>query len=872
VQDGQTVDLELIVNDQAYGTLPAYWLENKSGNSYWHVPVPPIGINSRIRYMAVTRGVKQEVLSQTHVLHAIVRPNPPRNSEQSQVVQLVPVGLVGNRHATARIDSRSATHDVYFPSVALHSNVRPSEGDSPQSRTHFRAIVAGFAETGQIDWLGEPAWESRQSYEPGTAVLRTVLSHRDGQLRLKVADFAVMPEQWPDLDKNNLSPGLFLKRYEVINDADHDRTLIFAVYVHAETNGGIGEPVLSWLDDDQALLASNAGHGHSNRKLARDATVSFVLALDGSGETNCEPVGPIETMLTRNLFVPARGNAHVDLLIAGGFSHHQADTELFSETLRPALEWFRSGDIQNVEELTIKSWRSLLSGQVRVTAPNLKLVDQLERSSITALLHCDADFGSIASGFDRGLNAYCRPREAIFAAESLGRFGYPGISRKVFEWLDSVRDQNPYYRFWFQKYSMDGKPEWETPSIDQTALMPWALLRHVRRTGETDLFGMLSPAIKQAVDVMMGQTKHPGMQWEPELSLMRSSGMWDLKFGCHLFGNAAVIAGLRAAADIFDYMGEVSESSELWRERADEIMYRGILQELRSDGPGLIDPVKGYLRPSRRLNKRVGHWIRAENTNFEDPDDADPGSLGLCVPLGLLPASDERLKNSYLSLVADLNDHKNSANVYRTLRHDIQVLTRLWLARYCLRRAYEEGSLEQLKHAFAFIDEVAEQLGPLGLSLQANHSAGQEKKPVMLPGIWSLHLQMIDFFTELGGLDYNALTKCLKMSPVVPVSPPTFGIRTNFPFGFFRYQFQRESHQRFVMTLEWESTCQVTLDADVVIPAMAKVNSWNSSASRDHAPNLPALRWDAGRHAMLWKETLAAGRHRLTREWIAEQA
>jgi hypothetical protein len=106
----------------------------------------------------------------------------------------------------------------------------------------------------------------------------------------------------------------------------------------------------------------------------------------------------------------------------------------------------------------------------------------------------------------------------------------------------------------------------------------------------------------------------------------------------------------------------------------------------------------------------------------------------------------------------------------------------------------------------------------------------------------------------------------------VPVSPPTFGIRTNFPFGFFRYQFQRESHQRFVMTLEWESTCQVTLDADVVIPAMAKVNSWNSSASRDHAPNLPALRWDAGRHAMLWKETLAAGRHRLTREWIAEQA
>ncbi|MFM7594368.1 MAG: glycosyl hydrolase, partial [Isosphaeraceae bacterium] len=89
VQVGQTVDLELVVNEQPYGTLPAYWLENKSGNSYWHVPVPPIGINSRIRYMAVTRDENREIISQTHMLHAIVRPNPPRNMEFTQVVQQV---------------------------------------------------------------------------------------------------------------------------------------------------------------------------------------------------------------------------------------------------------------------------------------------------------------------------------------------------------------------------------------------------------------------------------------------------------------------------------------------------------------------------------------------------------------------------------------------------------------------------------------------------------------------------------------------------------------------------------------------------------------------------------------------------------------
>ena len=867
VQVGQTVDLELFVNEQPYGTLPAYWLENKSGNSYWHVPVPPIGINSRIRYMAITRGENQQVLSQTHMLQAIVRPNPPRNMEFSQVVQHVPEGLVGNRQATARVDSRSATQDIYFPSVALHSSVRPSEGDSPQSRTHFRTIVAGFAETGQIDWLGEPVWESRQRYEPGTAVLRTVLSHREGQLRLLVSDMAVMTDPWPDHESESLTPGLFLKRYQVINDADHDRTLIFAIYVHAETNGGIGEPVLSWLDSDEALVASNAGHGHSNRKLARDATVSFVVALDGNGETSCEPVGPMETMLTRNIFVPARGSAQVDLLIAGSFSNHQADTTIFGSILRPALKWFRAGNMEKVEQATIRAWQQLLAGQSRVTAPNSTFAETLERSGIAALLHCDANFGSIASGFDRGLNAYCRPREAIFTAECLGRFGFPGISRKVFEWLESIRDQNPYYRFWFQKYSMDGKPEWETPSIDQTALIPWALDRHVRRTGETALFGTLWPAVQQAADVMMGRTRHPGLQWEPELSLMRSSGMWDLRFGCHLFGNAALVAGLRASAGIAEFLGQDDRSAAEWRSRADEILNRGILGTFRGDGPGLTDPEKGHLRPARRLNRRVGHWIRAEQTEFEEPNHADPGSLGLCVPLGLLPSDDERLYQSFLALVADLNDPKNSANAYRTLRHDIQVLTRLWMARYCLRLAHDKGSIEKLRQAHSLLDEVIEQLGPLGLGILTGAGQSTEKKPMMIPGVWSLHLQVIELFTELGGLHYDALANRLSMRPCVPDSLPAFGMRSSFPFGDFRYQIQQESRQRYCLMMEWESTTTVTLQADVVTPATSHAGKWQTLGDRDGYSHTPQLYWDAARHALKWTETLPAGRHRVTREW-----
>ena len=60
---------------------------------------------------------------------------------------------------------------------------------------------------------------------------------------------------------------------------------MFGLYVQAEVNGGVGEPGLSWHDQDRTLLAINRGHGHVNRKLARDATVEFAIALDDRGES-----------------------------------------------------------------------------------------------------------------------------------------------------------------------------------------------------------------------------------------------------------------------------------------------------------------------------------------------------------------------------------------------------------------------------------------------------------------------------------------------------------------------------------------------------------------------------------------------------------
>ena len=55
------------------------------------------------------------------------------------------------------------------------------------------------------------------------------------------------------------------------------------------------------------------------------------------------------------------------------------------------------------------------------------------------------------------------------------RLGHSEISRGVLLWLNKVRTSHHPFLYWFQKYSIDGVPEWETPAVDQTALIPWSL-------------------------------------------------------------------------------------------------------------------------------------------------------------------------------------------------------------------------------------------------------------------------------------------------------------------------------------------------------------------------------------------------------------
>ena len=364
------------------------------------------------------------------------------------------------------------------------------------------------------------------------------------------------------------------------------------------------------------------------------------------GDVECEPTGPNEAILFRSVELPAGQTVTIDLLVSGAFTGWSGDRGTFEHWLRPALNWFRSVELDLVEQETARQWDDFIEPIPDLYFPKPTYAVSLRRSALAAALHADAEWGAIASGFDRGLSAYCWPREAIWVGGTLGRLGHTAMDRAVYLWLNRVRHRHRPFLYWFQKYSIDGVPEWETPAVDQSAMIPWGLERHYRWTGDRDLVSSAWPMVEQAANVCCGvPSGHPGLRRLDDLELLSSAGVGDQIFGAFLYSNAVVVAGLRAAARLATGMG-IDATARRWMECADRIWNEGILKELvsaRPDGTGASDPDVGRFYQARRVSRLRGLWTDDPNYLVDRSETLDVFMLGLAVPFGLMPASDPRL-------------------------------------------------------------------------------------------------------------------------------------------------------------------------------------------------------------------------------------
>ena len=872
IEDDQEVWLELTADDVAIGPLPAFWIENKGVNSLWHVPIPPQGVNVRLHYRS--RVTRQGDSSASPFQDTVVRPNLPTRGDPSEPAPTSPEGLVGNQMMTVRVDARGSTHDVYFPTVGLHSDIRPAEGELPQSRSHFRSIVAGLAIGRRLDWFGERlAWGAFQHYQGATNLLMTELTWRHGPIRVLQTDFVAKGACLPRTAGGTETPGQYIKRFRVVNDGPEAVEAVFGVYVQAEVNGGIGETGLSWHDQDRTLLAINRGHAHANRKLARDATVEFAIALDDRGEVQCEPTGPNDAILLRKLTIPAEGSAEVDLLVSGAFTGWRGDPGTFEHWLRPALSWFRSSDLDLVEQATAQEWDAFVEHLPNVHYPRPAYAVSLRRSALASALHADEQWGAIASGFDRGLSAYCWPREAIWVGGAMERSGHPEIGRKVFQWLAGVKGQTRAYSYWFQKYTIDGQPEWETPAIDQSAMVPWALERYYRRTGDLDSVRSLWPVVERAAGVCVGTSGHPGLAWIEELGLISSAGIWDSRFGAFLYSNAAVVAGLEAAGRLARRLNRDDQAIN-WEGRAARIWEVGILSESAADGggPGLVDHATGRFLEARRLSTTHGWWADRSDRWLDRSQALDISMLGLVVPFGLIPAADPRMRAT-AEAIFKRNAIAGDANFFARWApepsttdrkgptidgraHDLSCLATLWMARYLIQLGRETGEGRIWNQAISILDGLLTRLGPLGLSLRSAPRGGDPGRPGVgsTSGVWGLQSMLMETMYDLAGLDYDAPDRRITLSPALPGAWPHIGITQKFPCGEVSYRLERPIggtvHR---LTFRARLDQPTRLEVAVTCPNLNQLGPWHAN------PETPPPRHQLETSRLEWSVELPEG-------------
>jgi glucoamylase len=874
IEENQRVWLEVSVDDVPLGVMPAYWIENKGANSFWHAPIPPQGVNARLRYRARVDG-GDGATAFGAIQDTIVRANLPDRAGTADPLLTSAEGLVGNRLMTIRIGPRGSTYDLYFPTVGLHSSVRPKEGDLPQSRCHFRAIVGGLAIGRRLDWFTErTAWDVLQEYKGATNLLSTKLAWREGPISVEIIDFAAMGDCLPMNAGRARSPGQYIKRFLIRNKGKEARPAIFGVYVQAEINGGVGDVGLSWHDLDKSLLAINRGHGHSTRKLARDATVEFALALDDHGDVQCEPTGPNEAILFRSLDLPGGSMVIVDMLISGAFTGWSGDRGTFEHWLRPALNWFRSVDLDEVEHVSAKVWDDFVEPIPDLQFPNPNYAVHLRRSALAAALHADAEYGAIASGYDRGLSAYCWPRDAIWVSGALERIGHLEIGRGVYQWLNKVRQRHKAFPYWFQKYSLDGVPEWETPAVDQTALVPWGLERYYRRTGDIDFVTALWPMVEQAATVCCGDSGgHPGLRMLDDLNLISSAGSGDQLFGAFLYSNASVVAGLRSAARLATERG-ASDQAERWNVCADRIWHEGILRVIassRPQSPGMIDPESGRFLQARRLSTIRGLWSETSDFLIESSPNLDVSMLGLAVPFGLLPASDPRIFRTAEAILRVNAAYKGDPNVLvrdsyepqpgsTSDHHDVSSLATLWMARYYIQLGRETGQAQHWSRALGMLDGIVNRISQLGLILRTQTRGAEPARPTGSSGgaARRLYAMLIETMLDLAGLEYDAPQSNLALRPVLLGQWAHTGIKQTFACGDVSYWLERPIGTKVHhLVLKVNLNRPVTLAVDLTCPGLNELGPWQAS------PQTPEPTFNSRIGQLTWSVALPVGE----REW-----
>ncbi|MFV2081844.1 MAG: glycoside hydrolase family 15 protein, partial [bacterium] len=449
------------------------------------------------------------------------------------------------------------------------------------------------------------------------------------------------------------------------------------------------------------------------------------------GELSGNPIswGSADSTIGIWLYLPPGGRATAFYWVAAGTQYHEvAQLNHDVQEKTPAELIKRSSDY----------WKAWVQKESRSFGDLPKTVTDIFNRSLLILRTQIDNRGAITAAndsdivrFGKDTYSYMWGRDGAFVSAALAKAGYSHICMKFFDFCSRVLSDEGYL---FQHYNPDGSlaSNWHPWLIDgkevlpiqedSTALILWALWIHYQSSRDIEFIRPLyKNLIQKSADFLVTYR-------DPETLLpVPSYDLWEERYGVHSFTVAAVIAGLRAAANFARLFQDTSLAGK-YDKVADQTK-EGLTKHLYH--PGL----ERYARSGYRKGK-----------GYELDEVIDVSLLGLTT-LGILPPKDPRMVKTVEAIRRQLwlktpiegcaryhgDIYQRADDSPKDIPGNPWFISTLWLGEYFIARA---ESLQELHEALPYLEWCGKNALPSGVLAEQVHPVNASPLSVS-PLTWS---------------------------------------------------------------------------------------------------------------------------------------
>jgi GH15 family glucan-1,4-alpha-glucosidase len=581
--------------------------------------------------------------------------------------------------------------DVYFPWVGQENHTRGQE---------FRF---GVWADGRFSWMG-PEWEKDLRYRDDTLVTEVMLTNKELGLTIRCQDAV------------DFQLDVYLKRMEVrdTSGAARDVRLFFChdfhLYGHEIGDTAFFDPrsgsIIHYKQSRYFLANCRAAGNDAGDYFScgfRDATgiqSSWKDAEDGELAGSPNAWGFAESTVGVRLSLAPGGSQQACYWIAAGTDYNEVThlNTLVGEHTPSAL-------IQR----TASYWEAWCRRDNRPLADLPREITDLYQRSLLILRSQIDNRGAIVAANDSDIvrfggdtYSYVWGRDGAFVAAALEKAGYPELCQRFFAFCNDALSAGGYL---FQHYNPDGTlaSNWHGWVLDgrevlpiqedSTALVLWALWIHYSCSKDIDFIRPLyEKLVLKGGDFLVSYR-------DPETCLPTPSyDLWEERYGVHAYTVAAVIAGLRAAAQFADVFGD-----------------RGRVDTYRAAADAMVEGIERHLyHPGLERYARSGY---RDESGYMLDEFVDISLLGLAT-LGVLDPADARIVRTVDAVRERLlcrtsvggiarypdDQYQRDGDVPTDVPGNPWFISTLWLGEYEIARA---RTLDELRQALPYLQWCA---------------------------------------------------------------------------------------------------------------------------------------------------------------------